>query len=195
MKTIIPDFKTERNNISPPLPGAMRVIPLLFYTAIVGALGMGSISFLKTKRYQSGEAQARSDEQAEAAKIKGLVVEEEKLNNEAREAREVQSWITGSTEIYPLALKICRSVEQDGSISQLSLNRLEDMPSQIKMNISLYSPMGTRQVEQLTSNVTSALSYRSLSEATAPKKDDPLELDFECIWARVNSASTTTETK
>ena len=61
------DLKTERSDVAPPLPAVASALPIAFYLACVGAVGLNLMFYLKTK-----DANEKADEfkQAEASEVR-----------------------------------------------------------------------------------------------------------------------------
>lgn len=183
MKTILPDFKTERTDVLPPLPAVLKVVPIGFVFSVLGLIGMAAYSFQTKKALALEEQDLRSQQQREQSEIVTLQQQESRLHLEARQAREVQNWVSGSTEIYPLLMKIARTVSPETIISELTLGRLEENPSHLKMNLKLHSPRGSEQTETLTQEISDTLRLRQYSASTTPADTDPSEVVLDCSWA------------
>jgi hypothetical protein len=196
MKPILTDFKTERNDILPPLPGALRIIPIGFYVGLLGLVGIAGYSFYETRNLNEETNLKRQQEQGELARIRDLQVKESGLAKEKKDALEVQSWISSNSEVYPLVRKIAQSVADDTTISELTLTRLEDNASHIKMKTTLYSAHGGDQIESLVQSISDSLSLRNYGPTMLPSEKDQNDITYECNWAPMtNLAAGADDTK
>jgi hypothetical protein len=183
MKTALPDFKTERSNVLPPLPGIMRLVPLGFYAGLALLAAVTAYSFHSVSALQEEERGLMNQMGAEQAKLKNLNEQRAALGSQVKQAKEVQNWMAGGSEIYPLVIHIARSVDPDTHISNLTLSRVEDSPSHLKMMLKYNSPRGVEQAESITNAISEKLQLRQYSATTTPEADDDKEVVLECNWA------------
>src|SRR5690606_3185733 len=59
------------------------------------------------------------------------------LENEAKRASDFVAWIEGSRMVQPLVAAISRSMGEKSSIAQLTIERNEENPTQIKLKLKL----------------------------------------------------------
>lgn len=157
----IDDFKTERKDLLPPLPMVFRLVPLLFYLAIVFLAVVGSVavwhSRAASERYQSLVGQTAQLN----AKIQELKNARNALDDRTLEAMDLENWVLGSMPLQPLVVAMVRSVGEDSSIVDLSLERDPETPAQLKLALTLRTD-SDKQLE-VTLEAIRALGYRDLS--------------------------------
>ncbi len=181
------DLKTERNDVGQPLPAALRLLPVLFYAGILGAIGFSSYAFLQMKAAQmkTGEAKtAAAREQSEGAKLKA---DESSIMAEDKNAREVQRWIVGTNQMQAVALGILRTIDTDASVSDMILTRREEQPSQIELSLTMNSPKGPRQVEAIRTKLQDVLGYRTFSENIDKGNDKTNSFNFNCVLVKTDA--------
>lgn len=157
----IDDFKSDRKDITPPLPVVLRLVPLLFYCSIAVAVILSSIFFIQFRL----AIQKRDDQKAQAASLATQTQEARNqrsaLEAQIKKATDIQNWVSGSRPLQPLVVEITRSMGPRSSIVDLRLDRAADNPEQIKMALR----MGTDSTKQLdaTMEKISNLNYRAFS--------------------------------
>ena len=157
----IDDFKSDRKDITPPLPVVLRLVPLLFYCSIAVAVILSSIFAIQFQL----AVQKRDNHKTTTASLGALTQDTRSqrtaLEAQIKKATDIQNWVYGSRPLQPLLLAITRSMGPKSSIVDLRLDRETDIPSQIKMNLS----MGTDSTKQLDLTVEkiAELNYRAFS--------------------------------
>lgn len=183
MKSVLPDFKTERADVLPPLPAALKIIPVGFALSLIGLGAMAAYSFKGVKTLKDETAEMRAAQAVEQGRIKALQTQQDQLDLETKQAKEVQNWIAGNGEIYPMLMKIIRTVDKNTRISDLTIGRVEDNPSHIKMTIKLYATQGVQQADPIIQAIAEALPLRPYSPSANPVGKDENEVLLECNWA------------
>ncbi len=157
----IDDFKTDRKDISPPLPVVLRLVPILFYCSIAVALILSSIFFLQFRI-----AIAKRDNHI--AQTSSLVAQTQQSKNERaaleaqiKKATDIQNWVNGARPLQPLLVEITRSMGPKTSLLDLSLDRAVDDPGKILMAIKMGAD-STKQLD-LTMARISSMNYRAFS--------------------------------
>lgn len=157
----IDDFKSDRKDITPPLPVVLRLVPLLFYCSIAIAVILSSIFFIQFRL----AIQKRDAHTAQTASL-GAQTQDARNQRSALEAQikkatDIQNWVSSSRPVQPLIVEITRSMGPRSSIVDLRLDRASDNPEQIKMALQ----MGTDSTKQLdyTMEKISRLNYRAFS--------------------------------
>ncbi len=191
MKNALPDFKTERTDVLAPLPAPLRIVPLGFYLSVLGLAGIAAYSFHGTKKLKDEAGEFRGQIAQEQAGLKALIEAETKLNQNAKNARDVQNWVAGSTEVYPLVLRIARSVDTDTTIAELNLSRLDDNPAHLRMDLRYNSARGNEPGEELVQTISDALNLRPYGVQYYPSDADLNDVRMECNWAPATVASNT----
>jgi len=157
----IDDFKSDRKDITPPLPVILRLVPLLFYCSIAVAVILSSLFFIQfqlaIKKRDSHTVQAGSI----STQIQDARNQRTALESQIKKATDIQSWVAGSRPIQPLLVEIIRSMGPRSSIVDLRLDRSAENSAQIKMSLK----MGTDSTKQLDRTVEkiSLMNYRAFS--------------------------------
>jgi hypothetical protein len=178
----IDDFKSDRKDITPPLPVVLRLVPLLFYCSIAVAVILSSIFAIQFQL----AVQKRDNHKARTAAL-GSETQDARnqraaLEAQIKKATDIQSWVASSRPIQPLIVEITRSMAPRSSIVDLRLDRETDNPSQIKMSLS----MGTDSTKQLDLTVEkiAALNYRAFSPTQTLGRG---ELDYKATLVHQDS--------
>lgn len=186
---VVHDLKTERPDVAPPLPMSLRLVPIAFYLSALGCVVLSAVfmlQFVKMRaerdswKTRATQAQTDLDRTKESRKS---------LENEAKRASDFLAWIEGSRMVQPLVASIARSMDKKSSIAQLSLDRIEENPSQIKLKLSLI----TEDPDQIDSTLD-AVSRDGFRAYSAQQKQAGGILDYEAtlIWQGGKSASAST---
>lgn len=146
----IDDFKTARKDLLPPLPMPLRVVPILFYGAVLFLVAIGILASLHKKsaveRVESAQ-QRLSDMKSEIA---GLENTEKNLATEISEARDMEAWVLASMPVQPLIVNIMRSMKSDSSVVRLSLERDPENPAQLKLELRMKADSDAQLEETLS---------------------------------------------
>lgn len=131
------DLKTERVDVLPPLPMALRLIPILFYLGTIGTIGLVTLTVL-----QIGKTAAELDTtRLRAADIKKQMAEIQAdrtaLEGRTKQGVDLQQWVEGSVGVQALAVSINRSISEKSAITELALSRDEKSASQIQLSLKL----------------------------------------------------------
>ncbi|MFA7345107.1 MAG: hypothetical protein WC003_12460 [Terrimicrobiaceae bacterium] len=157
----IDDFKSDRKDITPPLPVVLRLVPLLFYCSIAVAVILSSIFAIQFQL----AVQKRDTHKAMSASL-GAQTQDARnqraaLETQIKKATDIQNWVAGSRPLQPLLVEIARSMGPRSSIVNLRLDREADNPSQYKMALSMGTD-STKQID-LTMEKLASLNYRAFS--------------------------------
>ena len=157
----IDDFKSDRKDITPPLPVVLRLVPLLFYCSIAVAVILSSIFAIQFQFAVQKRDNHKTMTASLGAQTQDTRSQRTALEAQIKKATDIQNWVASSRPLQPLLLAITRSMGPRSSIVDLRLDRETDNPSQIKMNLS----MGTDSTKQLDLTVEkiAALNYRAYS--------------------------------
>ncbi|MEI6536229.1 MAG: hypothetical protein WCN98_12860 [Verrucomicrobiaceae bacterium] len=181
--SVIVDLKTERPNVGQPLPSALRILPFLFGCSILGAIVLTAYSFWQIKVAETKAAEASDAEAAQKVEVKRLQTEEESINKEVKNAKDVREWLAGTNQLQGLITTITRAMTQESTISQLTLARREEMSAQIEMALQMNCAHGQQQMDQIRTAVAGALGYHSYSD-NSQSKDNKSEITFDCTWIK-----------
>jgi len=157
----IDDFKTDRKDITPPLPTVLRLVPILFYCSIAVAILLSSIFFLQFRLAIAKRDSHRAQAASLAAQTQQSKNERAALETQIKKATDIQSWVNGSRPIQPLLVEITRSMDPKSSILDLRLDRGINDPSQIQMGLKMGAD-STKQLD-LTMAAISGLNFRAFS--------------------------------
>lgn len=156
------DFKTPRIDASRRLPASFRAIPVIFYVALIGSVYVMTMDYFAYKRAQAqkDDATARrkvSEEQRDAFKS-----EKTNLEIEAAKADKVAQWMEGARNIQPIAVKIARAVQAETRITQVALERSEQVPANLALTIHLNGSKVATELSAIEAALGQLL-YRSYS--------------------------------
>ena len=177
------DLKTERSDVAPPLPAVASALPIAFYLACVGAVGLNVMFWLQTK-----EANAKRDDYVRAesteVRLRGeIVANQDALNKEEQRANDVLDWINGSRSFQPLIVAIAKSVDVKGSIVELGLTRNVSDAKQINLSVKFDGLRNDRsQIEDMESALL-AIGYRAYgAQQTRGQGTKELAYDATLLW-------------
>lgn len=162
--TVIHDLKNERADLTPPLPGVMAVLPFLFYAAIIGSLGLGTLSVIATKKAIEAEESALAREQEENAQSQLIQAELAAITDEQNRAKEVDAWVKSTKPLMAVITSVINSVKTGNTLTALQLSRTPENPEHIDMTL-LINNGGSTQVEE-TRNALSREGYQAFKEDT-----------------------------
>lgn len=156
------DFKSPRIDTSRRLPSSFRAIPIIFYVALVGSAYVMTMDYFNYKKalkqkVDAQERQALSETQRDSFKN-----EKADLESEATKAEKVAQWMEGARNIQPIAVKIARAVQTDTRITQVALERSEQVPSNIALTIHLNGSKVSMELAAIEASLGQLL-YRSFS--------------------------------
>ena len=177
------DLKTERSDVAPPLPAVASALPIAFYLACVGAVGLNIMFWMKTKDANESRDDYKRTEASEV-RLKGEInAKVENLKKEETRATDVLGWIDGSRSFQPLIVAIAKSVEPKGSVVELALTRDGSDASQIRMNIKFEGLSNDRaQIEDLEEALQS-VGYRPYSaQQNKGQGKGSLAYDATLLW-------------
>lgn len=156
------DFKTPRTDTARRLPSSFRAIPAIFYVALVGSAYVMTMDYFNYKKALRQKNEASEREKISKDQRDALRAEKSSLEAEAGKAEKVAQWMEGARNIQPIAVKIARAVQNDTRITQVALERSEQVPANLALTIHL---TGSKIATELSS-IESALGqllYRSYS--------------------------------
>lgn len=175
----IDDLKTERKDVSPPLPMIMRLVPLLFYLSLLFLLVVGSVASLHAKfsSDQRGAVLARIN--TLKAEIDSTKKQRASLESEIAQALDLEAWVLASMPLQPLVVAIIRSVAPGSEIVELSLERDADTPSQLRIGLKLNTD-SDKQLEQTLAAIRS-MHYREFNP-TQTRSQGNLDYKASLLW-------------
>lgn len=177
----IDDFKTDRKDISSPLPLPFRLVPILFYLSILFTVVVGSLALWHTK-VASGQRDATLARIAGVkSSIDGTKAARSALEAQIREAMDLEKWVLASKPLQPLVIAIIRSMGPESNIVELRIERDTVTPSQLKIGLRM-NTKSDRQLEE-TLKVIRALNYREVSP-TQSRSQGELNYQATLVWQK-----------
>jgi hypothetical protein len=186
----IDDLKTDRKDIMPALPMVLRIVPILFYSAIAFALIVGSVAFWNGRM----ATQRRDATKERIATLNGEIsstkASRAALEAKIREATDLEAWVLASMPLQPLAVGIIRSMSPNSSIVELSLERDAETPSQLKMGLRMNTD-SDKQLEDTLATIEK-MHYREFSPTQTRVRGD-LDYRASLLWQNPYSKNQTPE--
>ncbi len=159
-KDIADDFKTDRKEITPPLPAILRLVPILFYLTVVSTIILCGLFLYQLKLANDSILTAQSGLAESQAQVAAAASERKTLEAQILRATDVQGWVEGSRPLQPLVVAVTRSIGEEASLADLKLDRDEESPSSLKLAMRI----GTSSPSQLeaTTDAISRENFRLL---------------------------------
>lgn len=175
------DLKTERADVTQPLPGILAFLPILFVLSVVGAIVLNVLFFLKLQNAEKQTAEWKERTTGVESEKGKLAAERKAVVAEEKKAKDAKRWVEGSSLIQPLVVAIAKSTdEKKTSISELSLFRDVANPEQIRLGLKLSGE--TSEQLETTLDALSVLGYRAYqAQQTHGKKRDTLDYQATLI--------------
>lgn len=173
------DFKTPRTDTSRRLPNSFRVVPIAFYVAMVAAayfVTMDVLGYRAAQREKTSFDQIKTEHDAEKAKYEELTSD---LDVETARANAVAKWIEGTRAMQPICVKIGRSVKSEARLSELLLERNEQLPNQLVLTLKLTGGEVT-DVQQIQAGIEQ-LNYRAYSPQQS-KQGEVIDYRSNLVW-------------
>ena len=148
-KDIADDFKTDRKDITPPLPAILRLVPILFYLTVVSAMILCGLFLYQLKLANDNILAAKSGLAEAQAQVVTAAAERKQLEAQILRATDVQGWVEGSRPLQPLVVAVARSIGEEASLADLKLDRDEESPSSLKLAMRIGTSSAT-QLEETT---------------------------------------------
>jgi len=162
--TVIHDLKNERPELTPPLPGVMALLPILFFITVVSSVALGAMSVMATKKAVKAMETATANEASEQAQSLLIQSELTAINEELSRAKEVESWVHSTQPLMHMLTSIINSVKTGNTLTSLLLARTPENPEHVDMTL-LINNGGSTQVDE-TRNALSKEGYQAFREDT-----------------------------
>lgn len=156
------DFKTPRVDTSRRLPASFRAIPIIFYVALVGSAYVMTMDYFNYKKAIKLKVDAQERQALSEAQRDSFKSEKADLESEATKAEKVAQWMEGARNIQPIAVRIARAVQADTRITQVALERSEQVPANIALTIHLNGAKVSTELAAIEAALGQLL-YRSYS--------------------------------
>ncbi|MDA7681939.1 hypothetical protein N8603_06100 [Verrucomicrobiales bacterium] len=155
------DLKTERQDLTKPLPKILIIVPILFFISLIGAIFLNVLFFLKIKEAEalSSDWQQRAESEVFQKKQTGMTID--LIKKEEQKGQEIHKWVEGAMQMQPLALSVSRSMGPKSSIEELSLYKDKNNPNQILIQLSFING-GQKQLDDTLSAINT-VGYRAYS--------------------------------
>jgi len=173
------DFKTPRTDTSRRLPNSFLVVPIAFYVAMVAGayfVTMDILGYRAAEREKASFNEIKAQHDSEKAKYDEQT---SSLNVETARAQEVAKWIEGTRAMQPICVKIGRSVKTEARLSELLLERNEQLPNQFILAMKLTGGSIT-DVQQIQTSIEQ-LNYRAYSPQQS-KQGDLIDYRSNLVW-------------
>jgi hypothetical protein len=154
------DFKTPRNDTSKRLPDSFKAIPILFYVSLIAAAYFMTMDWMAYKQAEKDKLQAVATKAQYEATTKELQTEKTGLDAETAKAELLAKWMEGARNIQPISVAIARAMPAEVRLSDLSLERSDQVPSNLALSVRINGGSPT-EVGLLESGL-SRLQYRSV---------------------------------
>lgn len=176
---VLHDLKTERMDVAPPLPATMRAVPIAFYLSALGCIVLSAVFMLQLVKARTERDDWKSRETAAQLELAETKSARTALENEAKRASDFVAWIEGARMVQPLVAAISRSMGDKSSIAQLTIERSEDNPTQLKLKLKLLID----NPDQLDGTLE-AIARDGFRAYSAQQKQDGGAMDYEAtlIW-------------
>jgi hypothetical protein len=184
----IDDFKTDRKDITPPLPMVFRLLPILFYLSLVFLAVIGTLALWHNKvaadRLQATQQRVATVQQEIASTKASRAALEEQI----RRSTDLEGWVLASRPLQPLVVAITRSIGPNSSIVELSLERDPETPSRLKLGLRLNTD-SDKQLEK-TLDAIRDMDYREISPTQTMVRGD-LSYRASLVWQKPDGAQDT----
>lgn len=166
------DFKTPRTDTSKRLPPTFKMVPIALYLSLIGGTYFMTMDWLAYKRAEADQKQAAETKAKHEEVTARLQTERVKLDQETAKAESVAKWIEGARNLQPVNVAIARSVPPEVRLSDLSLERSDQMPSNLSLTVRIKGG-GVQEVGMIETSLA-RLNYRSFSPQQS-KDGDAIE--------------------
>ncbi|MEM7600402.1 MAG: hypothetical protein AAF357_03180 [Verrucomicrobiota bacterium] len=184
MDFVCHDLKTERKEVSGGLPGYLRVVPVLFFAALV--ICTSGFAWFELSRKQAGKDLAKWDRVGAGYEAEARKVQSEKTSVEAanERARQLASWLEGAHHLQPLIVALGRSAGGDATIAEVDLARKEEIPSQIQFRLKM-DGVTSGVLDDILQGIRSQ-NFRAYS-AQQQKTEGSLDYDATLVFQNATS--------
>lgn len=173
------DFKTPRTDTSRRLPNSFRFVPFAFYLALVAGtyfITMDILSYRSASESKIKFEKIKAQHEEEQAKNDAITAS---LGVETGRANEVAKWVEGTRAMQPIAVRIARSIQGEARLSELILERNEQLPNQLVLTMKMMGG-SIQQVQAIQTNIEQ-LNYRAYSPQQSVK-DGVVDYRSNLVW-------------
>ena len=173
------DFKTPRTDTSKRLPDTMRLVPILFYAVATLGIASGIRDYLSIRKSEALIVDATSRKESLDSKKAQLDGELADIQKQRTKGEMIAQWAEGTRSIQPVAVAIARAMPQETDITNLRLERNEELPAQISLTLEMLN--GTMAEFGKVESAISKLNYRSHSPQQ-DKKEGTTEIRSMLVY-------------
>jgi len=153
-RRLIDDLKTERPNVTPPLPAYLRLVPILFYGAVLGGIVLSGLFLVVLRNATATEQQWKAEAAETTRQLAEVQAARGMLESQARRAGDIVAWVEGARSLQPLLVGIIRGMEPTSSIISLEIARDPSNSRQIKLDLKL-NAQSSRQIDSTLQEIAS----------------------------------------
>jgi len=188
----IDDFKTDRRDITPPLPMVFRLVPILFYLSLVFLVVVGSLALWHAKVAADRLEEARQGVAQVKKDISQQKTARAALEKRIRESTNLESWVLASMPLQPLVVAIIRSMKPDTALVNLSIERDPETPSQLRLSMRMNADSDDQLTDTL--EVIRSMNYREISPTQTMIKGD-LAYRASLLWQKTDEEEITPQSR
>jgi hypothetical protein len=150
---VIDDFKTERKDITSPLPAYLRLVPLVLYLTVAAAILLNALFLVLSGQASKVKEDAVKEDRRIAAELEAAKAQRQSLESETKKATDLISWVEASRPLQTLLVEIARSIGEGASLNELNLERSDENPAQILLTLRLRSE-NPRQLDETLQTIS-----------------------------------------
>jgi hypothetical protein len=180
----VDDLKTERPDITPPLPATLRLVPILFYVVVLGGIVLSSLFLVVLRNAAADEQRWKAETAERTQRLNEVEAERRSLEGQAHRASDIVAWVEGARSLQPLVVEIIRSMSSSSSITSLALSRDPATATQVKLALKL----NTQDPRQLDTTLE-AIAARNFRTYNPNQTQSRGEIDYEATLLYQNPRS------
>jgi hypothetical protein len=173
------DFKTPRTDTSRRLPNSFRAVPLMFYLAIVGGAYFITTDIFAYRKAQAAKVHAEEVKAQHESTLTKASGDKRQLDVLTARAEAIARWVEGTRVVQPINVKVARSIPPEVRLSELYIERNEQLPSQLSLSLRING--GNMVHVQNIERDISSLNYRT-NGSQQTKQGEMLEYRTNLSW-------------
>jgi cell division protein FtsB len=176
---VIDDLKTERPDVTPPLPLIARLVPILFYVSMIGSILLCGLFAFRLQEVAAARENYKAQERQSREQLQALRDSRQTLEARAKRASDLQVWTETARPLQPIIVELARSLDPDSTLAELRLTRATDNPRQLRFALKL----NTNTV-QLLDRMLQQLQARGYRSYTPEQRLARGEIDYQAtlVW-------------
>ena len=131
------DFKSPRTDTSKRLPDSFKLVPVAFYLSLLAGAYFMTSDWIAYKRAQKEQLQAEAAREEHDAATEAAQAEKAALDGETAKAEVLARWVEGARNVQPIGVAIARSMPPEVTLSELSLERSEQVPGNLAFSVRI----------------------------------------------------------